>query len=93
MSNPDVEWAEVTDPAWTPKLVRSTVGLVVRFTGACPRCDHQTSTDFPRIVPGLNLTRDEPEPFTMYCVCGHPHLHHPDGDNGCGAYWRYEAEL
>jgi hypothetical protein len=31
--------------------------------------------------------------FTMYCECGYPHPGHPNGDNSCGAYWPYEAEL
>ena len=93
MADNGVEWAEVTDPAWKPQFERSTFGLVARFTGACPRCDHQTSMDVPRIVPGTTTLRGEPEEFTMYCACGYPHPQHPDGDNSCGAYWPYEAEL
>lgn len=93
MADSEIEWAEVTDPAWAPQFERSTLGLVERFTGTCPRCGHQTSMDVARVVPGVTTVRGEPEEFTMYCSCGHPHPHHPDGDNSCGAYWPYEAEL
>jgi hypothetical protein len=88
----DVPWAEVTNSGWQPNFARQTSGLVVRFVGPCPRCAHETSTDFPLAVLGSGLRADV-EQVTMYCKCGYPHTGHPDGDNSCGAYWAYLAEL
>jgi hypothetical protein len=89
----DIEWAEVTDPSWTATFDREEDDVLIRFTGHCPRCDHQTSTDVPKLIPGAPVLRGEAEEFTMYCSCGHPHPNRPDGDNNCGAYWAFEAEL
>jgi hypothetical protein len=87
-------WAEVTDPSWRPAFTRVPVGLVVRFFGPCPRCHHETSAEFPLVLPGSTTVRGEDdEPFVMFCDCGHPHDSHPEGDNSCGAYWPYVDQL
>ena len=88
----EIPWAEVTDSSWVPAFERAVRGLAVRFDGSCPRCTHQTSANFPRVTLGSGLRGDE-EPVTMFCKCGYPHSGHPDGDNSCGAYWTYQAEL
>ncbi|MEV4352264.1 hypothetical protein AB0J83_48030 [Actinoplanes sp. NPDC049596] len=82
----------MTDSKWKPTFERSIVGLTVRFTGTCPRCQHPTVFDVPKVIPGSGTVRGAEE-FTMYCQCGHPHKDHPDGDNSCGAYWSYEGDL
>jgi hypothetical protein len=87
----DIPWAEVTDPAWKPAFERQDSDLVVRFVGPCPRCAHETTTDFPITIPGVG-PRLRAVQVTMYCKCGYPHGGHPDGDNSCGAYWAYLAE-
>jgi hypothetical protein len=89
----DDEWAEVTSPSWEPKFERKEDDLGIRFTGPCPRCDHETSTEVPKLIPGTPTLRGKVEEFTMFCSCGHPHLNHPEDDNSCGAYWLFEAEL
>src|SRR5512132_1718794 len=90
-----IEWAEVTDPAWQPSFTSADAGLSKAFTGPCPRCNHQTSFSVPFTRPDSagQTVRGVPETFTMYCECGYPHPGHPDGDNSCGAYWPYEADL
>ena len=92
---PSEDWAEIYDPSWRPTFDRTRNGLVITFTGACPRCEHPMTFEVPRATPpaGGGTTRATPEEFTMWCACGHPHSGHPDGDNSCGAYWPYEAEL
>ncbi|TMM27609.1 MAG: hypothetical protein E6F99_30870 [Actinobacteria bacterium] len=93
MTQSDIAWAEVTDDRWQPTFERTTVGLTVRFSGLCPRCQHQTTTELARVIPMPASVRGEVEEFTMYCACGHPHKDRPEGDNSCGAYWSYEDEL
>jgi hypothetical protein len=90
-----LEWAEITDPQWTPTFDRSRSGLLTTFTGSCPRCGHSMVHDVPYGVPPSSgvSNRTDAEEFTMMCSCGYPHQGHPDGDNSCGAYWPYEAEL
>jgi len=89
------EWAEVYDPSWRPSFTQNRQGLEIHFVGSCPRCTHgMTFNVTPAIPPSAGVaTRGAPEEFTMYCACGHPHEGHPDGDNSCGAYWPYEADL
>jgi hypothetical protein len=90
-----VDWAEVYDPAWQPSFDHVRRGLEIRFTGSCPRCTHDMTFDVPIAIPPSTrvTTREAREELTMYCACGHPHPGHPDGDNSCGAYWPYEADL
>lgn len=90
-----MEWAEIYDPSWLPSFSQTRQGLQTRFTGACPRCTHAISFDIAIAIPASrgSTTRGVPEEFTMYCTCGVAHQGHPDGDNSCGAYWPYEADL
>jgi hypothetical protein len=91
---PSEDWAEICDPRWRPAFEQARNGLVVTFTGACPRCSHPMTFDVARATPpGRGGTVRGAELFTMWCLCGHAHPGHPDGDNSCGAYWQYEAEL
>jgi hypothetical protein len=89
-------WAEITNPNWKPSFTREQAGLALVFTGKCPSCIHDTmfSVPFARPDASAQTYRNIPAAtFTMYCECGYPHPGHPDGDNSCGAYWPYEAEL
>lgn len=89
-------WAEITNPSWKPSFTREQAGLALVFTGKCPSCTHDTmfSVPFARPDASAQTYRNIPAAtFTMYCECGYPHPGHPDGDNSCGAYWPYEAEL
>jgi hypothetical protein len=89
-------WAEITNPDWNPPFTREQAGLALVFTGKCPSCRHDTMFSVPFARPDANaqVFRGGPAAsFTMFCECGYPHPGHPDGDNSCGAYWPYEAEL
>jgi hypothetical protein len=90
-----IGWAEITNPNWKPSFTREQAGLALVFTGECPSCTHYTmfSVPFARPDASAQTYRGGPATFTMYCECGYPHPGHPDGDNSCGAYWPYEAEL
>lgn len=90
MTNHLIGWAIVTDSAWRPSFTQTRTGLEIRFTGACPRCGHQTTLGIPYVNPNLGgrATRADAEPFTMICRCGYPHPGHPEDDISCGAYWR-----
>jgi len=90
-----IGWAEITNPNWKPSFTREQAGLALVFTGECPSCTHDTmfSVPFARADASGQTVRGGPATFTMYCECGYPHPGHPDGDNSCGAYWPYEAEL
>ena len=91
-----IGWAEIYNPAWTPSFTQQQADLAVVFTGPCPSCSHQTMFSVPLTRPDVGgyAVRGVPATtFTMYCECGYPHPGHPDGDNSCGAYWPYEAEL
>lgn len=89
----ELPWAEVNDPGWQPSFTPSKEGLDTTFSGACPRCTHGMSFKITNATPPTAGLRDGPEELTMLCACGHPHSGHPDGDNSCGAYWPYEADL
>lgn len=86
-------WAEITNDSWEPAFARAEFGLLLRFSGDCPRCGHPTMLDITRTIPSGPSTRGDEEIITMYCRCGYPHTGHPDGDNSCGAFWTIESEL
>ena len=89
-------WAEITSSSWRPSFTREQAGLALVFTGNCPRCTHDTMFSVPFARPDASaqpVRGVSAATFTMYCECGYPHPGHPDGDNSCGAYWPYEAEL
>ncbi|HEX3959485.1 MAG TPA: hypothetical protein VHZ03_23105 [Trebonia sp.] len=89
-----VGWAEIYDPAWKPSFLRQQANLAVMFAGQCPNCSHQTMFSVPLARPDVSTEALRgAATFTMFCECGYPHPGHPDGDNSCGAYWPYEAEL
>jgi hypothetical protein len=88
----DLPWAEVTDSTWVPQFATEKIGALVRLSGPCPRCHHQTSTDFAAVIPGESL-RASDEAVDLFCKCGFPHKGHPEGDASCGAYWTTSAEL
>jgi hypothetical protein len=91
-----IGWAEISNPAWKPSFTREQAGLAVAFTGKCPSCTHDTMFSVPFARPDLTAPTVRgglATTFTMYCECGYPHPGHPDGDNSCGAYWPYEAQL
>jgi hypothetical protein len=89
------DWAEVTDPGWSPSFRRGVSGLSLVFSGQCPQCRHEMRFTVAKALPDASGSRTirQPEPLTMYCACGFPHRGHPDGDYSCGAYWTYEAVL
>jgi hypothetical protein len=93
----DAEWAEVFREDWKPEFRCLREGLEVRYLGTCPRCGHEMSFEitagFPAAPPDAPTYRSDPEEqFTMFCTCGHPHPGHPEGDNSCGAFWRYAPQ-
>ena len=91
-----IGWAEITNSKWKPSFIREQAGLALVFTGRCPSCTHDTMFSVPYARPDVSaqtVRRGLATSFTMYCECGYPHPGHPDGDNSCGAYWPYEAEL
>lgn len=91
-----IGWAEITNPGWKPSFTREQAGLALVFTGKCPSCTHNTMFSVPLARPDVSAQTVRGGPataFTMYCECGYPHPGHPNGDNSCGAYWPYEAEL
>jgi hypothetical protein len=89
----EVGWAEVTDDNWAPQFTATQVGVIVRMSGQCPRCEHQTITDFSPVIPGRVAERAADQPVLLFCKCGHNHEGHPDGDNSCGAYWTIKTKL
>jgi hypothetical protein len=91
-----IGWAEITRSNWKPAFTREQAGLALVFTGKCPSCTHDTMFSVPFARPDASAQTYRSGPaatFTMYCECGYPHPGHPEGDNSCGAYWSYEAEL
>jgi hypothetical protein len=88
-----VPWAEVTQDSWVPNFTTKRVGAIVRLSGPCPRCSHQTTTDFAPVIPGQATVRGDAQPVVLFCKCGFPHEGHPDNDNSCGAYWTITTEL
>jgi hypothetical protein len=84
-----IGWAAVSDETWQPSFTATRAGLYLTYTGACPRCRHQTMLRIAGVNAALSgrSTREDARPFAMFCRCGYPHPGHPDDDMGCGAYW------
>ena len=88
--------AAAPSPRGTAAGTEGPAGQALVFTGRCPSCTHDTMFSVPYARPDVSaqtVRRGLATSFTMYCECGYPHPGHPDGDNSCGAYWPYEAEL
>ncbi len=102
MTHKPVGYRPITEPSYTQlaaqefSLLTPAPHTEVLF-GPCPRCRGEFRDPLPaKLVKGRRgigklfrtVAQSRDDVVAMICLCPLDHPHRPDGERGCGAYWK-----